>query len=231
VKSVAPILCMLLLAACSRHEERAPATAVPAESPAAPAASALSPVPVSAELQAHLVRAASPVLGPASASVTIVEFLDPACEACRAFAPVVKQIQFLYPDDVRVVMRFAAFHPGSEEAIRILMAAQRQKRFEPVLAALFEHQEEWAAHGAPNIDAAWAIAGGAGLDVQMARKYAAMSEVNDRLRQEDADLTALQVERTPTFYVNGKLLQDFGARQLMDLVKSELPAAAPGSAR
>ena len=50
---------------------------------------------------------------------------------------------------------------------------------------------------------------------------------DERLRQEDADLTALQVVRTPTFYVNGKLLEDFGAQQLMNLVKSELPEKAP----
>ncbi len=229
MKSVAPILCLLMLAACSRQEPGAPAAtaAAPAEKPAATAAPTPATAPLAADLQARLVRPSSPVMGPAAAPVTIVEFLDPACEACRAFAPVVKQIQFLYPDDVRVVARFAAFHHGSEEAIRILMAAQQQKKFEPVLAALFDHQEEWASHGSPNLDAAWKIAGAAGLDITAARKEAASPGVDQRLAQEDADLTALQVARTPTFYVNGKLLEDFGAQQLMDLVKAELPAAAP----
>jgi len=168
------------------------------------------------------------VLGPVSAPVTVVEFVDPACEACRAFAPVVKQVQFLYPEEVRVVVRFAAFHRGSEEAIRILLAAQRQGKFEPVLAALFDHQEEWASHGSPDIEAAWRFAGAAGLEITAARKAAASAEFDERLKQEDADITALQVARTPTFYVNGRLLEDFGAQQLMNLVKSELPTPAPG---
>ena len=34
-----------------------------------------------------LVRMHSPVFGPQNARVTIVEFFDPACEACRAFYP------------------------------------------------------------------------------------------------------------------------------------------------
>jgi protein-disulfide isomerase len=182
-----------------------------------------------ADLLAHLVRADSPVLGKVTAKVTLVEFLDPACEACSAFAPIVRQIQFLYPDDVRVVVRFADFHPGSEEAIRILLAAQRQHRVEEVLAALFARQEEWASHHSPSIDAAWKIAAAAGLDVKAARKAAASPEIANRLREEGEDITALKVERTPTFYVNGKLLEDFGAEQLMNLVKSEVQAGASGN--
>ena len=40
---------------------------------------------VAPELAEALTRPYSPVLGPAEAPVTIVEFFDPACEACRAF--------------------------------------------------------------------------------------------------------------------------------------------------
>ena len=57
-----------------------------------------------------LVRFNSPVVGPVNAPVTIVEFFDPACEACRAFYPVVKEILDAHPDKVRLVLRYAAFH-------------------------------------------------------------------------------------------------------------------------
>lgn len=39
-----------------------------------------------------LVREYSPSFGPADAPVTLVEFFDPSCEACRAFYPIVKRI-------------------------------------------------------------------------------------------------------------------------------------------
>lgn len=69
--------------------------------------------------------------------MTIVEFFDPACEACRAFHPIVKQILTQYPDDVRVVMRYTPFHgEGSELAIKVLEAARLQDVFVPVLEAL-----------------------------------------------------------------------------------------------
>ena len=47
-----------------------------------------APAPTSQSL-ASLVRDDSPSMGPADAKVTIVEFLDPECEACRAMAPIV----------------------------------------------------------------------------------------------------------------------------------------------
>jgi hypothetical protein len=48
--------------------------------------------------------------------------------------------------------------------------------------------------------------------------------VDDFLRLEAEDLIALKVERTPTFFVNGKLLVDFGPKQLFVLVNQELGA-------
>lgn len=48
---------------------------------------------------------------------------------------------------MRVVIRYAALHPTSEEGIRILEAARKQLKFEPVLERLIETQSTWAPHG------------------------------------------------------------------------------------
>ena len=85
---------------------------------------------------ALLLRPTAPVLGPEDAPVTLVEFFDPSCEACRAFHPVLKQLRAEFPDSLRIVMRYAAFHQGSDEAVAILEAARRQNMFEPVLNAV-----------------------------------------------------------------------------------------------
>jgi protein-disulfide isomerase len=213
----------IMFAACSRSPEApeaAPPAPVAAAAPARTAAPALTP-----DLLARLVRPHSPVLGNAKAPVTVVEILDPACEACRAFAPVVKQLLFLYPDDVRVVVRYADYHTPSQEAIRALFAANQQGKFDELLNALFERQEEWASHTAPDPGRAWKIAGDVGIDVARARKDARGANVDKVLNIEAADLMAVKVERTPTFYVNGKLLEDFGPRQLVDLVAGEVRAS------
>lgn len=170
-----------------------------------------------------LIRPYSPVLGPPDAPVTIVEFFDPACEACRAMYPVVKQIMATYPDKVRVVLRYAALHATSEEAVVILEAARIQDRFEPVLERLLETQDVWAPHGRP-AESAWTVLGGTGLDVDKAKQVVGMPGIVATMNQDAADVRAVGVRRTPTFFVNGKPLQEFGAQQLYDLVKSEVEA-------
>lgn len=171
-----------------------------------------------------LVRAHSPILGPENAPVTIVEFFDPACEACRAFYPVVKQIMGAFPEQVRVVLRYTAFHKGSDEVIRVLEAARLQGVFEPVLEAVLKAQPAWAAHDAPDLAKAWEAAGGAGLDVQKARADMLMPDITGVLNQDMADVQTVGVKQTPTFFVNGKPLPSFGAQQLYDLVQSEVSA-------
>lgn len=175
--------------------------------------------------ESNLIRAHSPVIGPADAPVTIVEFLDPSCEACRAFYPIVKQIMGSFPKDTRLVIRYAALHEGSDEAVRILEASRLQDKFTPVLEKLFFEQPQWAIHGAPDMEKAWAFAGGAGLDVAKAREDAKSPAIAAVLEQDMGDVKAVNLESTPTFFVNGKPLTPFGPQQLYDLVAAEVKAA------
>ncbi|WP_288905367.1 thioredoxin domain-containing protein [uncultured Sneathiella sp.] len=170
---------------------------------------------------AELVRPHAPVLGPVDAPVTIVEFIDPACEACRAYYPIVKEIMTAYPDKVRVVLRYAAFHPTSEEAIRILEAARLQGRFEPVLERLLETQSRWAPHGR-SADSVWTVLEGTGLDIEKARSDVNMPDIVGNMNLDAADVGAIGVNKTPTFFVNGKPLTEFGAQKLQSMVRAEV---------
>jgi protein-disulfide isomerase len=181
-------------------------------------------VPAAAQQETTLVRNHSPVIGPADAPVTIVEFLDPACEACRAFYPIVKQIMETFPQ-AKLVIRYAPLHNGSDEAVRLLEAARMQGKFLPVLEKLFFEQPAWAIHGAPDLEKMWAFAGDAGLDVAKARTDAQSPGVVKVLNQDVADMKAINLEGTPTFFVNGKPLASFGPQQLHDLVAAEVAIA------
>lgn len=170
----------------------------------------------------RLVRMHSPVLGPQNASVTIVEFFDPACETCRAFYPIVKDLMKQYPNEVRLVIRYAPFHQGSDQVVKLLEAARRQNMYLPVLEIVLASQPSWADHGNPNINLAYKAAEQAGLDMKKALVDAQMPEVDAVLRQDVEDLKALEVNKTPTFFVNGQALPSFGAEQLATLVAKEV---------
>lgn len=181
------------------------------------------PAPVAAD-GSQLVRPHSPILGPADAPVTIVEFFDPSCEACRAFYPLVKQIMATYPQDVRVVIRYTPFHPASQEAVRILEAARKQDKFQRVMEWLLQNQEQWGADGNPQPARAWDLAAEVGLDLTRARQDAATPEVDAVIAQDVADVESVGVSGTPTFFVNGKPLPSFGREQLQKLVQTEVEA-------
>ncbi len=173
-----------------------------------------------------LIRPYSPTFGPADAPVTIVEFFDPACEACAAFHPIVKKIMNAFPGKVRLVMRYTAFHAPSAEAITVLETARLQNLFEPVLVELFKTQSSWAPHGREPVSGPWDIASKAGLDVKRARSDAKMPGVVAAIKQDAADVTSAGVQKTPTFFVNGKPLTKFGPQPLYDLVRSEVEATS-----
>ncbi len=169
-----------------------------------------------------LVRPYSPYFGPTDAPVTIVEFFDPSCEACRAFHPIVKQIREEFPESVRVVLRYTTFHKGSDEAVRILETARIQNIFEPVLEAMLDAQPKWATHGNPNLNIAWEAARSAGLDIEKAQRDMLMPDITAILNQDMADVKNVGVQQTPTFFVNGRPLPSFGAEQLYRLVLEEV---------
>ena len=182
--------------------------------------------PVAPELAEAMIRPYSPILGPAEAPVTIVEFFDPACEACRAFHPIVKDIMAEHGDAVRVVIRYTPFHgAASEEAIRVLEAARMQAVYVPVLEAVLREQPRWASHGAPAPGLILQIAATAGLDAEAARTQMLAPDVVAILNQDRADVETVGIRQTPTFFVNGMPLDPFGEAALRRLVAAEVAAA------
>jgi protein-disulfide isomerase len=167
-----------------------------------------------------LLRAHSPIIGPSRARVTIVEFFDPACEGCRAFYPIVKELMSQHPSDVRLALRYVQFHKGSAGAIRLLEAAREQDLYVPVLEAILATQSQW--HFDPSARRAWDAAAGVGLDIAKARDRASSPEVTAILESDAADAGTLGLRQTPTFYVNGRPLPSFGPEQLVALVREEL---------
>lgn len=172
-----------------------------------------------------LVRPHSPVFGNPAAKVTIVEFFDPSCETCRAFYPIVKRLVNASFGQVRLVVRYAPLHQGSDTAVKILEAARVQGKYWEALERAMAAQPQWAAHDRPQPELLWDLIADLGLDMTKARSDASGPAVEQLLRQDVADMQVLKVDRTPGFFVNGTPLRDFGEAQLRALVEQELKKA------
>lgn len=177
--------------------------------------------------RAALVRMHSPTLGKIDAPVVIVEFFDPACETCRTFYPLVKDIMAAEPDRIRLVLRYTPFHKGSDEVVAVLEAARKQGKFWPALEALLRAQPAWTQHHAANIDLVWKHLDGLGLDLEKVRADMRSPEIAKLIAQDIEDAKTLGVDKTPGFFVNGKPLVDFGFKQLKQLVDDALVETQP----
>lgn len=176
-----------------------------------------------AEQAGAMVRPQSPIIGPADAPVTIVEFFDPACEACKAFHPQVKQILSSWPGQIRLVIRYAPFHrDASVEAVRLLEAARAQGKFESTLEVLLANQRAWSGQGVNSTARVWQLALSAGLDIEEARTYVASGLADSLLAQDRVDLKAIGVRATPICFVNGTPIASTDPDQLHESVKKEL---------
>ena len=176
-----------------------------------------------------LVRMHSPTLGPASAPVTIVEFLDPACETCREFYPAVKAMMAANPQRIRLVVRHAPFHQGSDKVVALLEAARRQGKFWPALEALLANQDDWTRHHVAHADRAFRHLEGLGLDMERLAFDLTAPDIRQVIAQDLADARTLDVTRTPEFFVNGRPLPSFGYEPLKKLVDEELRQAGANS--
>lgn len=169
-----------------------------------------------------LVRMHSPVLGRPDAKVTIVEFIDPACGTCASLYPAVKELLARHPENLRLVLRYAPFHPGVERVVALVEAARRQDRFWPALEALLATQERWTPNHRPDVEQARRVLAEIGLDMARLAADAADPAVAALIALDAADARLLGVDKTPEFFVNGRPLPSFGLKQLVSLVNAEL---------
>lgn len=177
---------------------------------------------LAAKNQIALVRADAPSFGNADAPVHIVEFFDPACGTCREFYPLVKNLMAAHPGKIRLTMRYAPFHPGSDQVVKVMEAARKQGQFQQTLEALFSSQTVWVQNHTAQVDLIWSPLGTLGLDMERIKSDMNSPEIARTIAQDLADAKTMNVTMTPEYFVNGKPLPSFGFEQLQTLVDEAL---------
>lgn len=170
-------------------------------------------------------RANAPIKGPLDAKVTIVEFLDPACETCRDFYPFMQQLIDQYPGKVKVLVRYAPLHTGSDQVVKMLEAAHYQNKFWQALEQLFKNQNRWVVNHVSQPMRAQALLNALELDQERFAADMNRAEVAQVIQQDIQDGQRLNIRATPEFFVNGRPMPSFGRDQLSRLVEEAVAAA------
>ena len=174
---------------------------------------------------AALASPQSPTVGEATAKVHIVEFLDPACETCAAFFPMVKQVLAQNPGKIRLSVRHVALHEGSDYVVRLLEASRLQDKYWETLETLLATQSVWTEHHSVYPERALQAISNLGLDLERLQADMNSAEVVERAQRDRADAMTLKVTATPEYFVNGRQMPSFGEQQLMTLIDEELQKA------
>jgi protein-disulfide isomerase len=145
------------------------------------------------------------VLGSPDANVTIIEYADLQCPACRAFGETVWPTvidQYVRPGDVKAEFRgISSIGSDSEKALRLAQAAGLQDRLWQLQEALYRNQGGENSGWVTDELVRRLAADIAGLDPERLFVDAESPEVEALLRQAASQAQEDEVSGTPTIFV------------------------------
>jgi protein-disulfide isomerase len=166
-------------------------------------------------------------LGSRDAKVTLLEYSDFQCPACKAYEDIVKQLRDSYSsEDLRIVYRhfpLRSIHPNADLAAQAAEAAGEEGKFWEMKDLLFKNQDEWAKEKDPRgLFGAYAKA--IGLDVaEFDEDLLPEDDSKERVEKDYQSGVALGVNSTPTFILNGVVLKNpQGIDEFKKLIDAEL---------
>lgn len=152
----------------------------------------------------------SPVLGPDSAKVTIVEFADFECPHCFRTSQELERLVTDFPNQIRVIFKHYPLdtHPNALGAHRASLAAVKLGRFWEYRFLLPYKYDQLN----PKVLLKGATL--AGMKKRAFRK--ALETIDTTQITEDRTMgTILSVDGTPTFFINGKRYPHFSYEQII----------------
>jgi protein-disulfide isomerase len=146
----------------------------------------------------------APTFGDKNAKVTIVEYSDFQCPFCSKGAEVLKKIKKKYGDKVQVAFKNfpLPFHNHAEQAAVAGLCANEQspKLFWKMHDEMFENQESLDTDGLKK------MAKKVGLKSDEFEKCLSENKTLPQVRADMEEGRKLKVKSTPTFFINGQLI-------------------------
>ncbi|MHA3683777.1 DsbA family protein [Leucobacter sp. HY1910] len=155
---------------------------------------------------------------------TLVEFLDFECEACGALYPYVEDVREYYDGKINYVVRYFPLggHFNSMNAAVAVEAAAQQGKFEEMFHQMLQSQAEWGEQQTSEAARFRGYAEELGLDMSAYDKAVADPATEARVQQDLDAGTALGVNSTPTFFLDGKQLTLTDPNDLPNAIEAAL---------
>lgn len=146
--------------------------------------------------------------GPADAPV-LVEFLDFECESCAAAYPFVEELRDTYAGQLTYVIRYFPIpaHQNSLNAAVAVEAAAQQGEMEGMYRMMFDTQLQWGEKSESQAALFRTYAETLGLDMDAFDSAVADPATAERINQDFIEGRELGVSGTPTFFLDGQLVE------------------------
>jgi protein-disulfide isomerase len=149
--------------------------------------------------------------GSAMAPVVVVEFSDFGCPYCARFAlESLPELDAEFIETGQVRWQYVPFvmgiFPNGEEAARASECAADQNRFWPMHDLIYERQREWRGTAAAE-PLFRSYASQTGLDVDEFARCYQENRPAERIAMSNRIASELGIQATPTFLVNGRIVQ------------------------
>lgn len=148
--------------------------------------------------------------GNPKAKVVLTEYADFQCPGCGAYYPIVKQLTEQYKNKLLFVYRFfplTNIHQNALSSAEAAYAASLQGKFWPMHDLLFSHQTDWAELADPTADYT-SYAKQVGLNIPQWQKDMTSPATATYIKGQEQAALNLGLPGTPSFFVNGKQIQN-----------------------
>ena len=165
----------------------------------------------------------APTLGPSDAPVTVVEFSDYECPACRATHEVVKQVRAAYGNRVQWIYKEYPLkrHKDAFKAAEASHCAEDQGKF-------WEYQERLFTAPDLSPDNLVSMAGQLGMSQEKFRQCLQDSIHKPLVEKNVRDAVQAGLDRTPSFMINGAVYAGSPSLDIFrSMIDEELKKAGP----
>lgn len=181
-----------------------------------------------AENLAQIRMTDAPALGDPKAPVTIVEYSDFECPVCRNLHDALRRILPTYAGKVRVIFKdfpIEQLHPWARTAAIAGRCAYQQKpdAFWKMYDLIYDNQEIISAANAWTKMTEYAVQ--SGLDADAFKSCMASPEASAAVNASHANGEKLELNSTPTVFVNGRRMVGADAHLIEQYINYELAKA------
>ncbi len=149
-------------------------------------------------------------LGKNDAKVVLVEYGDYQCPACAAYHPFTKQIVQEFGDNISFAYRhfpLRSIHKNADITAQAAEAAGKQAKFWEMHDLLYKNQKSW--EGASNAEEiVIGYAESLKLNIDQFKIDLNSKAIKDKVENDFQSGLRAKVQGTPTFFVNGKSIQN-----------------------